>query len=160
TLDGDIYVIIDADCEDPPEMIETFVSAYEEGYDIAYGERVDRAEPRLLKRARHFFYRLMRAVADDEVLLDMAEVSLITREVRDAVVADRTSFPFIRASIGASGSDAAAFPTSGSRGSRVIRTTTCSRWLRSASRASSPPRHGSCGWRSICSRSGWRSRRC
>jgi polyisoprenyl-phosphate glycosyltransferase len=100
TVDGDVYVIIDVDCEDPPEMIETFVSAYEEGYDIAYGERVDREEPRLLKRARHFFYRLMRAIADDEVLLDMAEFSLITREVRDGVIADRTSFPFIRASIG------------------------------------------------------------
>jgi len=110
TLDGDIYVIIDVDCEDPPEMIEAFVSAYEEGYDVAYGERVDREEPRLLKRARHVFYRLMRAVADDEVLLDMAEFSLVTREVRDAVVADRTSFPFVRASIGRVGFRRRGFP--------------------------------------------------
>jgi glycosyltransferase involved in cell wall biosynthesis len=99
-LDSDLYVIIDVDCEDPPELIERFVSSYEEGFDIVYGERIDREEPRLLKAARHLFYRVMRAIADDEILLDMAEFSLITREVRDAIVADTTSFPFVRASIG------------------------------------------------------------
>jgi len=57
-------------------------------------------EAKLLMLGRKLFYRVLRMVADDEVVLDMAEFSLITREVRDAIVADRTSFPFIRASIG------------------------------------------------------------
>jgi hypothetical protein len=48
---------------------------------------------------RHWFYRLLQAVADDEILLDMAEFSLFTREVRDAVVQENSSFPFLRASI-------------------------------------------------------------
>src|SRR6266511_3583292 len=100
TIDSDLYVIIDVDCEDPPELIETFVSSFEEGFDVVYGERVDREEPAVLKSTRRFYYRIMRAIADDEILLDMAEFSLITREVRDAVIADSTSFPFIRASIG------------------------------------------------------------
>jgi glycosyltransferase involved in cell wall biosynthesis len=110
TVDSDLYVIIDVDCEDPPEMIELFISSFEEGFDIAYGERVDREEPKLLKGARRLFYRLMRAIADDEILLDMAEFSLITREVRDAIVADTTSFPFIRASVGRVGFRRRAFP--------------------------------------------------
>jgi dolichol-phosphate mannosyltransferase len=46
------------------------------------------------------FYRVLRTVADDEVILDMAEFSLLTREVRDTIVQDVSSFPFIRASIG------------------------------------------------------------
>jgi len=110
TIASDLYVIIDVDCEDPPEMIERFVASHEEGFDIVYGERVDREEPRILKSVRHFYYRLMRAVADDEILLDMAEFSLLTREVRDAVVADQTSFPFIRASIGRVGFRRRAIP--------------------------------------------------
>ena len=97
---GDLFVFIDVDCEDPPEMILDFVDAHRRGYDVVYGERVDREEKESIKRMRKFFYRLTRAVADDEIVLDMAEFSLLTAEVRDAIIQDRTSFPFIRASIG------------------------------------------------------------
>lgn len=97
---GDLFAFIDVDCEDPPEMILSFIKAYEEGYDIVYGERADREEPEYVKFLRKIFYRILRAVADEEVILDMAEFSLMTKEVRDAIVQDNTSFPFIRASIG------------------------------------------------------------
>lgn len=101
TARGDLFVFIDVDCEDPPEMILDFIKHFEEGgYDIVYGERVDREEPKLVMWARKVFYRVLKAVADEEVILDMAEFSLMTREVRDAIVEDSTSFPFIRASIG------------------------------------------------------------
>jgi dolichol-phosphate mannosyltransferase len=99
-VEGDLFVFIDVDCEDPPEMILSFTRAYEDGYDIVYGERVDRDEPEAIKAMRKLFYRLTRAIADDEVILDMAEFSLMTREVRDAIIQDSSSFPFIRASIG------------------------------------------------------------
>src|SRR6266853_1446654 len=107
---GDLFVFIDVDCEDPPEMILEFVEKHEQGYDIVYGERVDRDESKLMKRARKFFYRLLRAVADEEILLDMAEFSLFTREVRDAVLNENTSFPFLRASIARVGFRRAAIP--------------------------------------------------
>jgi dolichol-phosphate mannosyltransferase len=107
---GDLFVFIDVDCEDPPEMILEFVEKYEQGYDIVYGERVDRAESKAMKKARKFFYRLLRAVADEEILLDMAEFSLFTREVRDAVLNENTSFPFLRASIARVGFRRAAIP--------------------------------------------------
>ena len=98
--DGDLFVFIDVDCEDPPEMIPDFVSIHGEGADIVYGERVDREEASWIKLLRKLFYRVLRAVADDEVILDMAEFSLLTREVRDTIVQDLSSYPFIRASIG------------------------------------------------------------
>ena len=100
TVEADLYVIIDVDCEDPPEMITQFVAEHEQGFDIVYGERVDRPEPTALKSARKLFYRLLQRIADEEIILDMAEFSLFTGEVRDAIIDDRTSFPFIRASIG------------------------------------------------------------
>ena len=100
TAQGDVFVFIDVDCEDPPEMILDFVRWYEEGYDIVYGERIDRDEPKWIMLARKGFYRALKALADDEVILDMAEFSLLAGHVREAIVRDHTSFPFIRASIG------------------------------------------------------------
>jgi polyisoprenyl-phosphate glycosyltransferase len=97
---GDLFVIIDVDCEDPPEMILQFIDKYEEGYDIVYGERIGRPEPRLITSARKLFYRVLRSMADDEIILDMAEFSLFTREVRDSFICENSSFPFVRSSIG------------------------------------------------------------
>jgi dolichol-phosphate mannosyltransferase len=99
TIDADLFTIIDVDCEDPPEMLPQFVASYESGYDIAYGERVDRPEPGPIKAARRLFYRLLQRVADDDVILDMAEFSLFTRDVRDAIIDEHSSFPFLRTSI-------------------------------------------------------------
>lgn len=107
---GDLFVFIDVDCEDPPEMILEFVEKHEQGFDIVYGERVDRHESKAMKNARKFFYRLLHAVADEEILLDMAEFSLFTREVRDAILDENTSFPFLRASIARVGFRRAAIP--------------------------------------------------
>jgi|SRR5580658_152269 glycosyltransferase involved in cell wall biosynthesis len=109
-IEADLFVIIDVDCEDPPEMIAQFVDKYEQGFDIVYGERVDRPEPRLIKSGRKLFYRLLQKIADEEIILDMAEFSLFTGEVRDAIIDDRSSFPFLRASIGRVGFRRAAIP--------------------------------------------------
>jgi glycosyltransferase involved in cell wall biosynthesis len=100
---GDLFVFIDVDCEDPPSLIPEFLKRYEEGYDIVYGERVDREEPDWLKAARRYFYRILKGLADDEIILDMAEFGLFTAEVREAIICDQNSFPFIRASIGRAG---------------------------------------------------------
>ncbi len=97
---ADLFVFIDADCEDPPEMIRDFVDKHRDGFDIVYGERTDRSEATVLKILRKTFYRILRAIADEDIVLDMAEFSLITAEVRNAIVADHSSYPFIRASIG------------------------------------------------------------
>ena len=110
TVTGDLFVVIDVDCEDPPELILDFLATHERGYDIVYGERVDRPEPVPVKAARKLFYRLLRGIADEEIILDMAEFSLFTREVRDAVIEENTSFPFIRAAIGRVGFRRAAIP--------------------------------------------------
>lgn len=96
---GDLITFIDVDCEDPPEMILNFVEHYEQGYDIVYGERVDREEVRIIKLLRKLFYHIVRSVADEDFILYMAEFSLFTSEVRDAMVCDQNSFPFIRSSI-------------------------------------------------------------
>lgn len=96
---GTIITFIDVDCEDPPEMLLDFVRYHEQGYDIVYGERVDREEAKPVKMLRKWFYHIVQSLADEDIILYMAEFSLITSEVRDAIVLDQNSFPFIRASI-------------------------------------------------------------
>jgi glycosyltransferase involved in cell wall biosynthesis len=96
---GDIYAFIDVDCEDPPEMLLEFIRRYEDGYDIVYGIRADRQEIAALKSMRKLFYRVLKMVADEDIILDMAEFSLFTAEVRDAMVIESNSFPFVRASL-------------------------------------------------------------
>lgn len=96
---GDIFVVIDVDCEDPPEMILKFIEHYEKGFDLVYGLRADRSENSAMKLTRKFFYHLVRKVSDDEILLYMAEFALLTAEVRDATIASLDSFPFLRSSM-------------------------------------------------------------
>jgi len=96
---GDVITFIDVDCEDPPEMILQFVQGYEQGYDIVYGERVARDENRVISWLRKLFYRIVYSIADEDFILYMAEFALLTAEVRDAIIRDQSSFPFIRSSI-------------------------------------------------------------
>jgi len=96
---GDAIVLIDVDCEDPPELIPEFIAGWREGYDIVYGQRRRRPEPGLITLARKFFYRFMRATADAEIILDMAEFCLLASHARDAVVFSRGVQPFVRGEI-------------------------------------------------------------
>lgn len=112
---GDIFVFIDVDCEDPPEMLIDFVRGYENGYDIVYGARVDREENIAIKWLRKLFYKIARSVADDDFILYMAEFSLLTSEVREAIICDRSSFPFIRSSIARVGFNRLGIPYKRSR---------------------------------------------
>jgi polyisoprenyl-phosphate glycosyltransferase len=93
---GDLLVIIDVDCEDPPELIPSFLEGWEEGNDLVYGERINRPEAWWLKGTRKLFYRLTRSIADSDFILDMAEFSLFTRRVRDVLCSNRSTFPFLR----------------------------------------------------------------
>jgi polyisoprenyl-phosphate glycosyltransferase len=110
-------VIIDVDCEDPPEMLISFIRLYEAGYDFVYGIRKDRVENFLLKKMRNLFYKIMKALSDDEIVLYMAEFALITEEVRDAVIDSSDSFPFVRSTLSRIGFQSIGVPYK--RGSRV-----------------------------------------
>jgi len=93
---GAAIIVIDVDCEDPPSMIPQFIGEWENGCDIVYGERVDRPESLALKTARKLFYRLNRLVSDSDIILDMAEFALISNRVRDLMLSNRSTFPFLR----------------------------------------------------------------
>lgn len=95
-IDSSSYVMIDVDCEDPPEMIEDFIKYWEKGYDVVYGIRKYRSEPFFLVLLRKLYYRFMKSITDYNFILDMAEFSLIDQKVRNEIIKVNDSHPFIR----------------------------------------------------------------
>ena len=97
---GDLYAIVDVDCEDPPELLANFYDAIQTGAQVAYGVRSNRDEPGLITFGRKLFYLANRGVADSEIVMWMGEFSMFTRQVRDAILAPRTTFVSVRAEMG------------------------------------------------------------
>jgi polyisoprenyl-phosphate glycosyltransferase len=115
---GDALICIDVDCEDPPEMIKVFLEYWEEGFDVVYGERDKRKEPKIIELFRKLFYRLINAISDNETIIDMAEFALFSKRVKEIIIANRSTFPFIRNEIAYSG-----FKRKGIRYNRSARST-------------------------------------
>lgn len=79
---GDAVVIMDADLQDPPEVVLQMAARWREGYDIVYGIRDVRAEDTWFKRASaRAFYRLLRRVSDVEIPSDVGDFRLVDRKV-------------------------------------------------------------------------------
>jgi dolichol-phosphate mannosyltransferase len=79
---GDAVVIIDADLQDPPEVIEQMLARWREGYDVVYGRRVRRTgETRFKVATAKYFYRLLDRLSEIEVPLDVGDFRLIDRKV-------------------------------------------------------------------------------
>ena len=98
-IDAQIYAIIDGDGEDPPEILPKFIEKYEEGYKFVYGVRMKRKESSSMILMRKLYYRIMKYVADSDFILDMAEFSLFDVLLRNAVISQKNSFPFIRSEL-------------------------------------------------------------
>lgn len=80
---GDAVVIMDGDLQDPPELIEKFVSKWVDGYDVAYGSRRKRENSmgKLLEMAYHYFYVIFNKLSYISVPLDAGDFSLMDRKV-------------------------------------------------------------------------------
>ena len=78
---GDAVVQLDADGEDPPEVIPSLIQKWEEGFNVVYGIRTNRQESKLLTLQRKFFYRLLQKIADIHVPVDAGDFRLVDRRV-------------------------------------------------------------------------------
>ena len=78
---GDAVVIMDADLQHPPEMIEAFVERWREGYDMVYGQRTDRSDETRVKRgSAHLFYRLFARFGEVSLPEGAGDFRLIDRK--------------------------------------------------------------------------------
>ncbi|MFF2043708.1 glycosyltransferase family 2 protein [Kitasatospora sp. NPDC058170] len=81
---GDAVVLIDADLQDPPELIPDLVSRWREGWSVVSARRTERKGEGALKRATAFaYYRLLNSMSDHPVALDTGDFRLLDRSVVD-----------------------------------------------------------------------------
>lgn len=97
---GDAVVLIDADLQDPPEVIATMLERWAEGYHVAYGQRAERAGETAFKvQTAKLFYRLLNRLTETEIPLDTGDFRLMDRRVIDAIGAMPERDRFIRAMV-------------------------------------------------------------
>jgi nucleoside-diphosphate-sugar epimerase/glycosyltransferase involved in cell wall biosynthesis len=78
---GDALVVMDGDGQDPPEIIPDFITQWEAGYDIVYGQRVKREANWYMQIFYKLFYRVFRKLSDVAVPVDAGDFSLIDKKV-------------------------------------------------------------------------------
>ncbi len=93
---GTAVALMDADLQDPPEVLKQFVDYWRQGYDIVYAVRRKRKE-NLLKRAAYaVFYRTLKAISTIDVPLDAGDFCLMDRRVVNVLVSLREHNRFLR----------------------------------------------------------------
>jgi len=94
---GDAIVLIDADLQDPPEVILEMIEKYRQGYDVVYGRRIDREGETSFKRLTAWmFYRLMRSLVHRDLPVDVGDFRLISRRCLDALKQMQEAHRFLR----------------------------------------------------------------
>lgn len=83
---GDALVIIDADLQDPPEVIPEMAAKWREGYDVVYGQRRSRkGESRFKKLTAEVYYKLLQKLAGDIFPRNTGDFRLVDRKVADVI---------------------------------------------------------------------------
>jgi dolichol-phosphate mannosyltransferase len=95
---GDAVVLIDADLQDPPEVILEMLARWDEGcWDVVYGTRIDREGESLWKLGTaKLFYRLINSLSDVAIPLDTGDFRLMDRKIVDALLSMPERDRFLR----------------------------------------------------------------
>lgn len=94
---GDNIFVIDADLQDPPELLASFLKQREAGADVVYGQRRRRAGETWFKRITAYsFYRFLNALTDVSIPRDTGDFRLMSRRVVDHLLAMNEKNRFVR----------------------------------------------------------------
>jgi polyisoprenyl-phosphate glycosyltransferase len=94
---GDAVVVIDADLQDPPEVIVELLARWHAGFDMVYAKRRSRAGESVLKRGTaRLFYQLMHHTGDLKIPQDTGDFRLMSRRVVEAVCQLREQHRFMK----------------------------------------------------------------
>jgi dolichol-phosphate mannosyltransferase len=94
---GDAVVIIDADLQDPPELILEMIDCWKEGYEVVYAVRIKRKGETWFKEfTAKLFYRIIYRITDVDIPLDTGDFRLMDRKVVEAMKQMREKYRFIR----------------------------------------------------------------
>jgi dolichol-phosphate mannosyltransferase len=109
---GDAVMQIDADLQDPPEMLETFFEYWQKGYHVVYGIRKKRPEGYLINNFRRLGYWAIDIISEHPIPRDVGDFRLIDRKVITALTNVRTASPYLRGMIAGLGFNQTGVPYS------------------------------------------------
>lgn len=109
---GDLFAILDADLQDPPELLIPMIQTLNrEKADVVYGlRRVRNGEGPFKRMTAWMFYRLMNVLSGTVIPKDTGDFRVITKEVRDIIVSLQEREPFLRGLVAWVGFNQVAFP--------------------------------------------------
>jgi dolichol-phosphate mannosyltransferase len=93
---GEVVAILDADLQDPPELVATCLEHWRQGFHVVYCQRERRKERLALRLLYGAFYRLFRAFSDVSMPLDAGDFCVMDRKVVDVIVQMRERHVFVR----------------------------------------------------------------
>ncbi len=94
---GDVVIIMDADLQDPPEVVLQMIEKYLQGFDVVYGQRIRRDGDSFFKKiTAKAFYWLMRKAVHKELPDNVGDFRLMSRQVADALRGLREQHRFVR----------------------------------------------------------------
>jgi glycosyltransferase involved in cell wall biosynthesis len=83
-VQGKCIIVMDADLQDPPELILTMLEKWHQGYQVVYAQRISRQQESRLKRlTAYLFYRILRRLAKVDIPVDTGDFCLMDRQVVD-----------------------------------------------------------------------------
>ncbi len=94
---GNVVAVIDADLQDPPELLVEMLRHWETGADVIYGVRQHRKEGPFKRWAYHWFYRLLARLSEIDIPVDAGDFSVMDRRVVEIIKRMPERQPFIRA---------------------------------------------------------------
>lgn len=94
---GDAVVVIDADLQDPPELIPELIREWRSGYDVAYAMRTQRDGETVLKKASaHAFYRVIQKMSRVQIPEDTGDFRLLSRRAVESLKLLREQHRFMK----------------------------------------------------------------
>ncbi len=94
---GERIMMLDADLQDPPELLTDMMFMMDRGFDVVYGRRKERRGETIFKRATAFaFYRILNLMSDVDIPHDTGDFRLVSRKVLDAVLEMPETSRFMR----------------------------------------------------------------
>ncbi len=94
---GDAVIIIDADLQDPPEVIPDLIAKWREGFEVVYAIRAEReGETWFKKTTASLFYRIVHRITDVKIPVDTGDFRLMDRKVVDVLKTMREKYRFPR----------------------------------------------------------------
>ncbi len=94
---GQVVVVLDADLQDPPELIPDLIEKWRQGYQVVYAQRTQRHQESWFKRfTAYTFYRILKSLADVNIPTDTGDFCLMDRQVVDILNAMPERIRYVR----------------------------------------------------------------